>query len=47
MNGPGTQLNRIVGANQPPRKKIEIKLKIKELIMFEEKKGYYLNKSIL
>ena len=29
------------------RKKIEIKLKIKELIMFEEKKGYYLNKSIL
>tara|TARA_S200000501_G_scaffold191120_1_gene179958 strand:- start:790 stop:1449 length:660 start_codon:yes stop_codon:yes gene_type:complete len=29
------------------RKKIEIKLKIKDLIMFQEKKGYYLNKSIL
>ena len=29
------------------RKKIEIKLKMKDLIMFEEKKGYYLNKSIL
>ena len=29
------------------RKKIEIKLKVKNLIMFEEKKGYYLNKSIL
>ena len=29
------------------RRKIEIKLKIKDLIMFQEKKGYYLNKSIL
>ena len=29
------------------RKKIESKLNIKELIMFEEKKGYYLNKSTL
>ena len=29
------------------RKKIEMKLKMKDLIMFEEKKGYYLNKSIL
>ena len=29
------------------RKKIENKLKIKNLIFFEEKKGYYLNKSIL
>ena len=29
------------------RKKIETKLKMKDLIMFEEKKGYYLNKSIL
>ena len=29
------------------RKKIEMKLKMKNLIMFEEKKGYYLNKSIL
>ena len=29
------------------RKKIETKLKMKDLIMFKEKKGYYLNKSIL
>jgi len=29
------------------RKKIERKLNIKDLIMFEEKKGYYLNKSLL
>ncbi len=29
------------------RKKIENKLKIGNLVMFEEKKGYYLNKSIL
>ncbi len=29
------------------RKKIEIKLKLKDLIKFEEKKGYYLNKSFL
>ena len=29
------------------RKKIEMKLKVKDLILFEEKKGYYLNKSIL
>ena len=29
------------------RKKIETKLKVRNLIMFEEKKGYYLNKSIL
>ena len=29
------------------RKKIETKLNIKDLIMFEEKKGYYLNKSML
>ena len=29
------------------RKKIENKLQIKNLIFFEEKKGYYLNKSIL
>ena len=29
------------------RKKIEMKLKMKDLIIFEEKKGYYLNKSIL
>ena len=29
------------------RKKIETKLKIKDLIKFEEKKGYYLNKSFL
>ena len=29
------------------RKKIDSKLHIKDLIMFEEKKGYYINKSIL
>ena len=29
------------------RKKIESKLNIKDLIMFEEKKGYYINKAIL
>ena len=29
------------------RKKIESKLNIKNLIMFEEKKGYYINKAIL
>ncbi len=29
------------------RKKIDSKLNIKDLIMFEEKKGYYINKSIL
>ncbi len=29
------------------RKKIENKLNIKDLIMFEESKGYYLNKSVL
>ena len=29
------------------RKKIESKLNIRDLIMFEEKKGYYINKSIL
>ncbi len=29
------------------RKKIETKLKLKDLIMFKEKKGYYLNRSIL
>ncbi len=29
------------------RKKIDSKLNIKELIMFEEKKGYYINKAIL
>ncbi len=29
------------------RKKIDSKLNIKELIMFEEKKGYYINKEIL
>ena len=29
------------------RKKIEDKLNIKNLIMFEEKKGYKLNKSLL
>ena len=29
------------------RKKIETKLQVRNLIMFEEKKGYYLNKSIL
>ena len=29
------------------RKKIEAKLRVKDLIMFEEKKGYYLDKSIL
>ena len=29
------------------RKKIDSKLNIKDLIMFEEKKGYYINKAIL
>ncbi len=29
------------------RRKIELKLSIKDLIMFEEKKGYYINKTIL
>ena len=29
------------------RKKIDLKLNIKDLIMFEEKKGYYINKTIL
>ena len=29
------------------RKKIDSKLKIKDLIMFEEKKGYYINKKVL
>ena len=29
------------------RKKINSKLNIKDLIMFEEKKGYYINKAIL
>ena len=29
------------------RKKIDLKLNIKDLIMFEEKKGYYINKAIL
>ena len=29
------------------RKKIDSKLNIKNLIMFEEKKGYYINKAIL
>ncbi len=29
------------------RKKLDLKLNIKDLIMFEEKKGYYINKEIL
>ena len=29
------------------RKKIDSKLNIKDLIMFEEKKGYYINREIL
>ncbi len=29
------------------RKKIDLKLNVKDLIMFEEKKGYYINKAIL
>ena len=39
MNGPGIQLNKKVGANQPPRKKMEIKLLISSILAYSPKKN--------
>ena len=39
MNGPGIQLNKKVGANQPPRKKMEIKLLISSIVAYSPKKN--------